>query len=97
MHRPYIVFLLIATLGIMVVNGKSKYVFSLVDSLSQTIRPSGNVSWATVKELPILKGLSMRRLVLAPSGVREPHWHANANELGYCLVSPRLNYMHIKS
>jgi oxalate decarboxylase len=28
--------------------------------------------------------------VLAPRGVREPHWHANAHELGYCLRGAHL-------
>jgi oxalate decarboxylase len=35
--------------------------------------------------LPILKRLSLRRLSLAIQGVREPHWHTNAHELGYCI------------
>ena len=33
----------------------------------------------------ILNGMSFYRLILYPNGVREPHWHANADELGYCL------------
>ncbi len=40
---------------------------------------------ATKKNFPILKGMSLYKLVLAPHGIREPHWHANADELGYCL------------
>ncbi len=36
-------------------------------------------------DLPIMRGLSIRRLLLARGAVREPHWHANAHELGYCL------------
>src|SRR5258707_5247232 len=40
---------------------------------------------ATKKNFPILKGMSLYRLVLYPKGIREPHWHANADELGYCL------------
>jgi oxalate decarboxylase len=39
----------------------------------------------TASELPILKNLFIKRLVLAPGSIREPHWHANANELVYCL------------
>jgi oxalate decarboxylase len=40
--------------------------------------------------LPKLNRLSIRRLLLAPQGVREPHWHANAHELGYCLSGEHL-------
>lgn len=29
--------------------------------------------------------MSFYKLLLKPSGVREPHWHANADELGYCM------------
>jgi len=56
------------------------------DSSSHTIRSSGNITIVTSKEFPILKRLSIRHLVLESSAVREPHWHANANELCYCLV-----------
>ncbi|KAF4633555.1 hypothetical protein G7Y89_g4561 [Cudoniella acicularis] len=27
----------------------------------------------------------MKRLLLAPGSIREPHWHANCNELTYCI------------
>lgn len=45
----------------------------------------GSVARIDAADLPILRRLSLRRLTLAPLGVREPHWHANAHELGYCL------------
>ena len=40
---------------------------------------------ANKKSFPILHGMSLYKLVLNPHGIREPHWHANADELGYCL------------
>ncbi len=40
---------------------------------------------ATKKIFPILSGMSLYRLTLYPKGVREPHWHTNADELGFCL------------
>lgn len=40
---------------------------------------------ATKANFPKLKGMSFYKLVLAKNGVREPHWHANADELGFCL------------
>lgn len=32
----------------------------------------------------MLDGLSLAELVVQPGAFREPHWHANANELTYC-------------
>jgi oxalate decarboxylase len=40
---------------------------------------------ATKSSFPVLQGMSMYKLVMQPHAVREPHWHANADELGYCL------------
>jgi len=40
---------------------------------------------ATKSVFPILNGMSLYRLFLESKGIREPHWHANADELGYCL------------
>ena len=45
----------------------------------------GSITELTSESLPILSGLSAKRLVLEPGSVREPHWHANASELTYCL------------
>lgn len=38
----------------------------------------------TAKNFPVLKGMSFYKLLLNPFAAREPHWHANADELGYC-------------
>lgn len=40
---------------------------------------------ATQNDFPALKGMSFYKLIVHPKAVREPHWHANADELGYCL------------
>jgi oxalate decarboxylase len=45
----------------------------------------GSITAVTAGSLPILSGLSMKRLMLEPGAVRELHWHANASELTYCL------------
>jgi len=50
----------------------------------------GSMQRCTADELPILKNLSLKRLILAPKAIREPHWHANANELTYCLSGKAL-------
>lgn len=46
----------------------------------------GSVRQVSAEQLPIMRRLSVKRLVLAPGAIREPHWHANANELTYCLA-----------
>lgn len=40
---------------------------------------------ATKSNFPVLQNMSFYKLILNERGVREPHWHANADELGYCL------------
>lgn len=35
---------------------------------------------------PILSGMGAVLLLLKKGGVREPHWHPNASELGYCIT-----------
>lgn len=64
---------------------KSRHVASLVDQTPRFQGPLGAISHVDSNDLPVLRKLSMRRLLLEKGGVREPHWHANANELGYCL------------
>lgn len=83
----YQIFLIVACALISISNAKSPHVYSVHDSPFHTVRSLGNITAVTSKEFPILKQLSLRRLILQSSAVREPHWHANANELTYCLVS----------
>lgn len=46
---------------------------------------NGTITRLTADEFAILSRLSIKRLVLRPGAIREPHWHANADELAYCL------------
>jgi len=39
----------------------------------------------TADSLPILSGMSIKRIVINPGAMRTPHWHANCNELTYCV------------
>lgn len=50
----------------------------------------GSVTQLTRESFPILKRLSIKRLLLAPGAIREPHWHANASELTYCVSGSAL-------
>ncbi|MGV3490650.1 MAG: cupin domain-containing protein [Devosia sp.] len=65
-------------------NPSSRHVASLLTQ-PRFSGPLGSVSHVDATDLPIMHGLSIRRLVMEAGTVREPHWHANAHELGYCL------------
>lgn len=46
----------------------------------------GGCRWSVTKSsFPGLSGMSFYKLILQPKAVCEPHWHANADELGYCV------------
>lgn len=63
----------------------SRHVRSLLRSEPSYEGPLGSVRGVNADNFPMLRRMSMRRLSLAPGSVREPHWHANADELAYCL------------
>src|SRR3979409_2261739 len=50
----------------------------------------GSITRVTADTFPILRGLSIKRVVINPGAMRTPHWHANANELTYCLSGTSL-------
>ncbi len=50
----------------------------------------GSVRRLTADEFPLLQRLSIKRLCLQPGALREPHWHANASELGYVIAGQLL-------
>jgi oxalate decarboxylase len=64
---------------------KRRHVFSLSSQPPRFQGATGSITHMEASELPILRRLSLRHLSLALKGVREPHWHANAHELGYCI------------
>jgi oxalate decarboxylase len=68
----------------------SKHRTSLQQKKPRFANESGSVAQVDQSDLDVMNRLSIRRLMLAPLGVREPHWHANANELGYCLRGQHL-------
>jgi oxalate decarboxylase len=69
---------------------ETKHLRSLAGKAASFANDSGSIARIDVNDFPVLKRLSLRRLLLSPRGVREPHWHANANELGYCLRGDHL-------
>ena len=45
----------------------------------------GSIRRVTADNLPILSGMSIKRIVIKPGAMRTPHWHADCNELTYCV------------
>ncbi|MEN0139157.1 MAG: cupin domain-containing protein, partial [Rhodococcus sp. (in: high G+C Gram-positive bacteria)] len=50
----------------------------------------GSITRVTADTFPILQGLSVKRVLINPGAMRTPHWHANANELTYCVSGTAL-------
>ncbi len=50
----------------------------------------GSIRRATADNFPILHGMSIKRVVINLGAMRTPHWHANANELTYCVSGTSL-------
>ncbi|WP_291056243.1 cupin domain-containing protein [Herbiconiux sp.] len=63
----------------------SRHVRSLRDAPAQHSSELGSIQRLTKEFFPLLNRISIKRLVLEPGTIREPHWHANADELTYCL------------
>lgn len=63
----------------------SPYLFHLSEQAPQDSSEGGERIKAYSGNFPALKGMSLYKIRLFPRGVREPHWHPNADELGVCL------------
>jgi oxalate decarboxylase len=63
----------------------SKHVFHLGETTPQIATRYGARTSVRREDFPILERISLARLTLEAEGFREPHWHANASELGYCM------------
>jgi len=68
----------------------SSHLFHLEQEAPDFKTSGGFRKTATKHNFPLLNGMSIYRLTLFPNGVREPHWHANSDELGYCLKGQAL-------
>lgn len=64
--------------------------FSLLAATPQFSNDCGTKTSVNQSNFPILDGLSIYRLVIQAGCFREPHWHANADELAYCLKGEAL-------
>jgi oxalate decarboxylase len=64
----------------------SPHVRSLLEAEVQHQSELGEIRRLSAANFPILERISIKRLVIAPGAIREPHWHANADELTYCVA-----------
>jgi oxalate decarboxylase len=68
----------------------SAHVASLTNSEIVEESDLGSIRRLTADNFGILQGLSIKRLLVNPGAMRTPHWHANANELTYCVSGSAL-------
>jgi oxalate decarboxylase len=61
------------------------HLFPLRSQVAQKQAAGASKKRASKTNFPVLQGVSLALLSLPSKCVREPHWHANADELGYCL------------
>ena len=68
-------------------NMPNSYKFNVDGIPPQIQTPGGTVAKANTNSFPILSGsnLAFFSLIVKPNGIREPHWHPNASELGYVI------------
>jgi oxalate decarboxylase len=66
-------------------SSSSPHVRSLRDAEVQHGSELGEIRRLNKESFPILERISIKRLVIEPGAVREPHWHADADELTYCV------------
>ena len=64
---------------------QSPHVRSLSAAEAQHESELGSIRRLNEDSFPILERISIKLLTLEPGAIREPHWHANADELTYCL------------
>lgn len=69
---------------------RNAHSLSLLDGEIVEESDLGSMRRVTADDLPILAGMSIKHLVINPGAMRTPHWHANANELTYCISGTSL-------
>jgi oxalate decarboxylase len=67
-----------------------QHLFHLDAATAQKITSGGSRTDATQANFPVLHDMAISLLRLTVNGMREPHWHPNANELGYCIEGKAL-------
>src|SRR5581483_2746990 len=54
-----------------------------LDASAPETHPAGTMRWGAKRQLPVLQGISLASVSIAPNAVQELHWHLNAHELNY--------------
>lgn len=72
-------------MGILTAASTTSHLFHLGGTTPQQKRQKGSRVDARKEVFPALNGMALSILTLLLHGMREPHWHPNANELSYCL------------
>lgn len=67
-----------------------KHKFDIAKKRVQRKLPGGTRLMVNCETYPALKHMALASLILANGGIREPHWHPNANELIYCIEGQAL-------
>ena len=68
----------------------SRHVTSLTDGEVVEQNDLGSITPGHRRHVSDPAGMSIKRIVLNPGAMRTPHWHANANELTYCVSGTSL-------
>jgi oxalate decarboxylase len=68
----------------------SIHTFNLESIRPQAVLEGGTRAMASKDNFSILNGMALYSLRLDSGGVREPHWHPNADELSYCISGSAL-------
>jgi oxalate decarboxylase len=71
-------------------SSSSPHVRKLAAAEAQHASELGSIHRLNRDNFPILERISIKRLVLEPGAIREPHWHTNADELTYCVAGELL-------
>ena len=72
----------------------SKYFFTTQLLKNIETCTGGSIDALTSNELSGLDGLSLVDMTLKKSGVLKPHWHPNAQKIGYCTQGKMLVSIH---
>jgi oxalate decarboxylase len=67
-----------------------RHVVSLIDQEPGFVSVLGSIVRTENRQFPLLRHLSISRLILSPGSVQESRWHTNAHELGYCVMGDAL-------
>jgi oxalate decarboxylase len=68
----------------------SIHTFNLESIRPQAVLDGGTRAMASKHNFSILNGMALYSIRLDSGGVREPHWHPNADELSYCISGSAL-------